>query len=135
MYLIEPNMAYTRIPVLLPPEGFTVAVEAITSSFRLFGLLPGYSKNDLGSRLVLYPAHWTIKILTTQYYTYSDILQVDFEPESFWRRELVVLKVAEASTSYYIKPSSAAVTQDLLAFCHKRGLLLTSAAQQRVSVN
>ena len=125
-------MAYTCIPELLPPEGFTVPVDAITSSFRLFGLLPGYSKNDLGSRLVLYPAHWTIKILTEQHYAYSAILQVDFVPESFWRREQVVLKVAEASTYYYIKPSSAAVTQDLLGFCHKRGLLLTPAAQQRV---
>lgn len=125
-------MAYTCIPELLPPEGFTVPVDAITSSFRLFGLLPGYSKNDLGSRLVLYPAHWTIKILTEQHYAYSAILQVDFVPESFWRREQVVLKVAEASTYHYIKPSSAAVTQDLLGFCHKRGLLLTPAAQQRV---
>ncbi len=132
MYLIEPNMAYTRIPVSLLPEGFTVPVDAIASSFRLFKLLPGHSKNDLSSRLVLFPAHWTIKILTTQHYTYSDILQVDFEPESFWRREQVVLKVAEESTSYYIKPSSAAITQDLLGFCYKRGLQLTSAAQQRM---
>ncbi|WP_375434241.1 hypothetical protein [uncultured Hymenobacter sp.] len=128
-------MAYTCIPEPLPPEGFTVPVDAITSAFRLFGLLPSYSQNDLGSRLVLYPAHWTIKILTEQHYAYSDILQVDFVAESFWRREQAVLKVAEASTSYYIKPSSAAVTRDLLGFCHKRGLLLTPAAQQRMLVS
>ncbi|UOG75391.1 hypothetical protein MTX78_02055 [Hymenobacter tibetensis] len=128
-------MAYTRIPIPLPPEGFPVPVDAITSSFRLFGLLPGYSKNDLGSCLVLFPAQWTIKILTTQHYAYSDILQVDFKPESFWRREQVMLKVAEESTCYYIKPSSAAITRDFLGFCHKRGLTLTPAAQQVASVS
>jgi hypothetical protein len=128
-------MAYTCIPKPLPPEGFAVPIDAITSSFRLFGLLPGYSKNDLGSRLVLYPAHWTIKILTEQHYAYSAILQVDFVSENFWRREQVLLTVAEASTCYYIKPSSAAVTRDLLGFCHKRGLVLTPAAQQQILVS
>ena len=127
-------MGYTRIPELLPPEGFPVPIDAITSSFRVFGLLPGYSKNDLGSQLVLYPAHWTIKILTEQHYAYSAILEVDFVAESFWRREQVVLKMVQQNMIYHIKPSSVAVTQDLLGFCHERGVSLTPAARKRMLV-
>ena len=127
-------MALLPIPRPLPAPGFVVPVDRIDSSFRLWGFLPGHSHNDVSPQLVLYPGRLAIKVMTTAYHEYTALRQVDYQPEGFLRRAAVVLRFAD-HTAYAIKPSSAAVTHDLLRFCHERALPLTPAARQAARMN
>ncbi len=117
------------IPRPLPAAGFTVPVDRIDSSFRLWGFLPGYSHNDISPQLVLYPERMAVKVMQTSHHEYTALRQVDYQPEGFLRRAAVVFSFAD-HTEYSIKPSSVAITRDLLGFCHERRFALTPAARQ-----
>lgn len=122
------------IPRPIPAAGFAVAVEQIRSFFRLFGILPGSSRNDLSCRLTLYADGWEVKILRTQRHSYSAILVADYLPERFWRRAQVVLKVADQHTTYFLRFPSEALTRDLLCFFHEQGIPLSASAQQQIRI-
>lgn len=122
-------MAAPRIPRPLPAAGFSVSIDRIDSSYRLGGFLPGYSHNDISPKLVLHPTYLEVKVMQTSQHPYTDLKEVDYSPEGFFSRAKVMLQFA-GGTDYSIKPSSVAVTRDLLGFFHERGLPLTRAAQQ-----
>ena len=123
-------MTVFHIPEPVPAQGVPVPIDAIESSFRMLGFIPGTSRNDLSSRLVLYPTRLEVKVAQTTYHEYTALKRVDYEPEGFLRREKVILSFHDDNTTYYVKPSSAAVARELLRFCHRRGFALTAEAQQ-----
>jgi hypothetical protein len=113
----------------LPNDGFAVPIDKISSGFRVWGILPGYSHNDVSPQLVLYPQRMAVKVMQTSYHEYTALRRVDYQPEGFLRSAKVVLQFA-GHTEYEISPSSVAITRDLLRFYHERGAPLTPAAHQ-----
>lgn len=122
------------IPSPLPAAGFPVPIDRIDSSFRCWGILPGHSHNDVSPQLVLYPEHMSVKVIRTSHYEYTALRQVDYRPEGFLRRAAVEFHFAGYSF-YSVKPSSVAITRDLLRFCHERGFALTPAAHQEAQAS
>ncbi|GAB2948428.1 hypothetical protein GCM10027048_11670 [Hymenobacter coalescens] len=122
-------MALPRIPQPLPAEGFAVPVDRIDRRSVLLGFLPVHSHNSLSLRLVLYPAHFAIKVIQTSQYEYTALLQAGYRPEGFLRRAKVELHLS-GDERYYLTLPSPAAERDLLQFFQGIGIPLTAAAAQ-----
>lgn len=126
-------MAAPRIPRPLPPEGFSVLVDKIDSSYRVLGFLPGYSRNSLSPKLILHTTYLEVKIMQTSYHEYTSLREVGYEPEGFFSGPKLVFRFAD-DTEYTVTPASVAILHDLLAFCQEGGFPLSEAAQQAATV-
>jgi hypothetical protein len=122
-------MALPRIPQPLPADGFTVPVDRVEYRAFLLGFFPVHSQNSLSPRLVLYPAHLTIKSIRTSQYEYTALRQVGYRAEQFLSRSKVELRFQDGAR-YALTLSSPAVERDLLQFLQAGGAPLTAAAAQ-----
>jgi hypothetical protein len=122
-------MAAPRIPRPLPPEGFSVLVDRIDSSYRALGFLPGYSRNSLSPKLILHSTYLEVKIMQTSYHEYTALREVGYEAEGFFSGPKLLFRFTD-DTEYTVTPASATILRDLLAFCQEGGFPLSEAAQQ-----
>ncbi|WP_022825342.1 hypothetical protein [Hymenobacter norwichensis] len=126
-------MAAPRIPRPLPPEGFSVLVDRIDSSYRALGFLPGYSRNSLSPKLILHATYLEVKIMQTSYHEYTSLREVGYEPEGFFSGPKLLFSFTD-DTEYSVTPASTAILRDLLAFCQEGNFPLSAAAQQAATV-